>query len=282
MANASSTRSLTSAFKRLKLSPSTPAARHQVRHIQQSSQHAAPAPTRPMAAQVSSQSVEQELANLRLPKAVQATYLAPLKRAIPENATNSAELHLRSYSVRNLEVFADFALRAAYFLNLPATGPKPLRRIIQRWTLPKSNFVHKKSQEAFERITMQRLIEIKGGHPKTVAIWLAFLRKHQYYGVGMKAHVYDYGSVQTAKNLDAEANKIAKRMDTKYVVFRTHANKSRSKRPGPIFKEPFKGQWGARAAMGGAPSVPGADRILDYQKIRQAQEQALEPKEGSE
>lgn len=222
------------------------------------------------------------MASLRLPKAVQATYLAPLKRQPPEDATKSAELQLRSYSVRNLEVFADFALRAAYFLNLPASGPKPLKRITQRWTLPRSNFVHKKSQEAFERITMQRLIEIKGGHPETVAIWLAFLRKHQYYGVGMKAHVYDYGSVETGKDLDAEAERIVKRMGEKGVAFETYAGKGRRKRVDALFNEPFKGSWGARAAMGGAPSVPGGDRMLSIETIRNAQEQALEAKRGSQ
>lgn len=52
--------------------------------------------------------------------------------------------------------------------------------------------MHKKSQENFERITLRRLIQIKDGHPETVQLWLAFLRKHAYYGVGMKANVYDF------------------------------------------------------------------------------------------
>jgi len=52
--------------------------------------------------------------------------------------------------------------------------------------------VHKKSQENFERITMRRLIQIQDGHPETVEIWLAFIRKHAYYGVGMKANVWEH------------------------------------------------------------------------------------------
>lgn len=87
---------------------------------------------------------------------------------------------------------ADFALRAAYYLNLPARGPVPLPRITERWTVPRGNFVHKKSQENFERITMRRLIQIHDGHPETVQIWLAFIRKHAYYGVGMKANVWEH------------------------------------------------------------------------------------------
>jgi ribosomal protein S10 len=91
-----------------------------------------------------------------------------------------------------VEFFADFALRAAYYLKLPASGPVPLSRITERWTVPRSHFVHKKSQENFERITIRRLIQIKDGHPDTVELWLAFLRKHIYYGIGMKANVWQH------------------------------------------------------------------------------------------
>lgn len=52
--------------------------------------------------------------------------------------------------------------------------------------------MHKKSQENFERITLRRLIQIKDGHPETVQLWLAFLRRHAFYGVGMKANVFDF------------------------------------------------------------------------------------------
>ena len=104
----------------------------------------------------------------------------------------SCDLQLRSYNVRNVEFFADFALRAAYYLKLPAAGPIPLPRITERWTVPRGNFIHKKSQENFERITLRRLVQIYDGHPETVEVWLAFLRKHAYYGVGMKANVWEH------------------------------------------------------------------------------------------
>ena len=137
---------------------------------------------------------EDEEPDIRLPRSVQALYLTPLKRQ-SENGVPSCDLQLRSYSVRELEFFADFALRAAYYLYLPASGPVPLPRITERWTVPRSNFAHKKSQENFERITMRRLIQIQDGHPDVVEIWLAFLKKHQYAGVGMKANVWDYEGI---------------------------------------------------------------------------------------
>lgn len=132
----------------------------------------------------------------RLPRSVQAVYLRPLKRQA-KYGVPACDLQLRSYSVRNVEFFADFALRAAYYLNLPAAGPIPLPRITERWTVPRSNFIHKKSQENFERITLRRLVQIQDGHPDTVEIWLAFLRKHAYYGVGMKANVWEYEKLGT-------------------------------------------------------------------------------------
>jgi ribosomal protein S10 len=92
---------------------------------------------------------------------------------------------------------ADFAMRAAYYLGLPASGPTPLPKIIERWTMPRSNFVHKKSQENFERITLRRLVQIQDGHPETVQVWLAFLRKHAFYGVGMKANVWQHEELGT-------------------------------------------------------------------------------------
>lgn len=121
--------------------------------------------------------------------------LAAFRTAIRHTPTHGipvASLQLRSYSVRNLEFFADFAVRAAYWLNLPLSGPVPLPKIIERWTVPKSPFIFKKTQENFERITRRRLLTVYDGHPSVVETWLAFIRKWQFYGVGMKANVWSF------------------------------------------------------------------------------------------
>ena len=128
---------------------------------------------------------------VRLPRNVQALYFKPLKRKA-EYGLPACDLQLRSYSIRNLEFFADFCLRAAYYLGLPASGPVPLPRITERWTVIKSPFIFKKVQENFERITLRRLIQIKDGQPEVVQAWLAFIRKHAYHGVGMKANVWEH------------------------------------------------------------------------------------------
>ncbi|GAB1215030.1 mitochondrial 37S ribosomal protein rsm10 [Aspergillus terreus] len=138
--------------------------------------------------------------------------MRPLRRKA-EYGLPVCDLQLRSYSVRNVEFFADFAIRAAYYLKLPVSGPVPLPRIVERWTFPRSNFVHKKSQENFERITLRRLIQIKDGHPDVVQAWLAFLRKHAFYGVGMKANVWEHESLDVAKRMDESVGEIEKSLE---------------------------------------------------------------------
>ncbi|KAL8815947.1 MAG: hypothetical protein Q9223_004972 [Gallowayella weberi] len=100
----------------------------------------------------------------------------------------------------------------------------PLPRITERWTVPRSNFVHKKSQENFERITMRRLIQIHDGHPETIEIWLAFLRKHAYYGVGMKANVWEHENLGVGKTMDVSLENLKKTLEPKWAHFGRRKN----------------------------------------------------------
>ena len=207
-------------------------------------------------------SLRDELRQLRLPKAVQATFLTPLKRT-PTHGIPVCDLQLRSYSVRNLELFADFCLRAAYYLNLPAKGPVPLPKITERWTVPRSNFVHKKSQENFERVTVRRLVQIQDGHPETVALWLAYIQKNRYYGVGMKANVFEHGGLEVMQDMKAEADKIAEAVGEKlsFIGGGSQVDKiSKQELESMIHDEPFKAAYGAHAAMNEAESVPNASK----------------------
>lgn len=130
-------------------------------------------------------------ATVNVPPNVLAAFRTPLRHK-PTHGIPVASLQMRSYSVRNLEFYADFAVRAAYWLGLPCSGPIPLPKKIERWTVPKSPFIFKKSMENFERITRRRLLTIYDGDPEVVEVWLAFLRKWQFYGVGMKANVWQF------------------------------------------------------------------------------------------
>ncbi|KIW09389.1 ribosomal protein S10 [Verruconis gallopava] len=156
--------------------------------------------------------------NMNLPPNVRSVYLRPLRRA-PTHGIAVCDLQMRSYSVRNLEFFADFAMRAAYYLGLPAKGPVPLPQITERWTVPRGPFVHKKSQENFERKTLRRLIQIQDGHPEVVQAWLAYLEKRAYYGIGMKANVYEWESFDVTKKLDEDAKTIAEQAEETFANF---------------------------------------------------------------
>ena len=98
-------------------------------------------------------------------------------------------------------------------MGLPASGPVPLPRITQRWTVPKSHFIFKKAQENFERITLRRMIQIKDGNPETVQLWLAYLRKHQYWGIGMKANMWEFSELGADKIMDQNAEVHKKDID---------------------------------------------------------------------
>jgi ribosomal protein S10 len=90
-------------------------------------------------------------------------------------------------------------------MNLPARGPVSLPRKVELWTVPRSNFAHKKSQENFNRITVRRLIQIQDGHSETVQKWLAYLVQRGFAGVGMKANIYDWEGLGVAERMDAGA-----------------------------------------------------------------------------
>jgi small subunit ribosomal protein S10 len=137
------------------------------------------------------------LDELRQPLNVRAVNMRPLRRE-PQYGVPVCDLQLRTYSIQNLTLFADFAVRAAYYMGLVARGPIPLPRITERWTVPRDVFIFKKSQENFERITMRRLIQIQDGHPDVVKAWLAFLTEHQMHGVGMKANIWEYEDLEAA------------------------------------------------------------------------------------
>ncbi|KAK2739031.1 Tryptophan--tRNA ligase, mitochondrial [Myotisia sp. PD_48] len=154
----------------------------------------------------------------RLPKNVQAVYMKPFKRKA-EYGLPVCNLQLRSYSARHVEFFADFALRAAYYLNIPAAGPIPLPRMIERWTVIRSPFIHKKSKENFERITCRRLIQLQDAHPETVQVWLAFLRKHAFHGVGMKANLWEHTNLDVGKEMDEAGKTLEKTLDAEFAHF---------------------------------------------------------------
>jgi len=142
-----------------------------------------------------------------LPPRVREAYMAPKKLHSPHNII-VAQLQIRGYYRPPVEFMADFCVRAAYWLGLPCTGPVPLPRRTERWTVIKSPFIFKKQQENFERRTYSRLVTIKDGHPDVVEMWLSYCVKNMFHGTGMKAHVFTNDYVGVGKRMSEDIKQL--------------------------------------------------------------------------
>ncbi|PWN51057.1 ribosomal protein S10 [Violaceomyces palustris] len=123
--------------------------------------------------------------------------LLPAQSLPQTHGVHVATLHLRSYndSLQNLDLFADFARRAAFSIGIPASGVAMLPTRTSLWTVPKGPFVHKKSQENFWRKTHSRAIKLWDANDQVVDRLMHFLRIHAMPGVGMKAELYRHHSL---------------------------------------------------------------------------------------
>lgn len=113
------------------------------------------------------------------------------------------ELHLRAFERDDLDFFADFAQRAAFYLKMPISGSIPLPTRRERWTVIRGPFVHAKSKQNFERRTHKRLLKVYDANPEVVEVWLATLRKHAMPGLGLKANLYTFEEVKDVIEKDS-------------------------------------------------------------------------------
>lgn len=54
------------------------------------------------------------------------------------------------------------------------------------WTVPRGPFVHKKSQENFERLVHKRAIKAFDADQEVVDRWVKYMERHAMPGVGMR------------------------------------------------------------------------------------------------
>ncbi|RKP08294.1 ribosomal protein S10 domain-containing protein, partial [Thamnocephalis sphaerospora] len=104
-------------------------------------------------------------------------------------------LHFRSFEPSVMDFYVDFARRAAAAFRIPCSGMAYLPTKTQRWTVPRSPFVHKKSQENFERKHHKRVIQLKDANPEVVGRLLTYLRRTCPAGVGIKATTWEHESL---------------------------------------------------------------------------------------
>ena len=143
-------------------------------------------------------------------RSVFAPHLHPRTHGIPV-----ANVHFRSHHIPLLKLFTHFALHAASSLGIPASNVIPLPTQRSLWTVIRSPFAHKKSQENFERKVHKRAIKAWDADPEVVQHWVSYLRKNAMPGVGMKVTTWeripigigamDLEVLDTMENLMAEA-----------------------------------------------------------------------------
>ncbi|KAI0631594.1 ribosomal protein S10 [Trametes polyzona] len=114
-------------------------------------------------------------------RSVRQPHYLPKTHGIPV-----ATLHFRSYHPQLLDFFVHFAGHAAAALGIPISKPVHLPTQRRLWTVIRGPFVHKKSQENFERRTHKRVIKAWDAHPDVVDMLVQYLEKHLAAGVGLR------------------------------------------------------------------------------------------------
>ena len=97
-----------------------------------------------------------------------------------------ATFHFRSFHPRLLDFFVHFASHAAAALGVPVSKPVHLPTERRLWTVLRGPFVHKKSQENFERKTHKRVVKAWDANPEVVDMLVQYLEKHIAPGVGLR------------------------------------------------------------------------------------------------
>ena len=114
-------------------------------------------------------------------RSLRPAYYHPRTHNIPV-----ATIHFRSYYPRLLDLFIHFTSHAAAALAIPISRTVYLPTQRSLWTVPRGPFVHKKSQENFERKVHKRLIKAWDADQEVVERWVRYLEKHPLPGVGIR------------------------------------------------------------------------------------------------
>ncbi|TFK35875.1 hypothetical protein BDQ12DRAFT_655223 [Crucibulum laeve] len=127
-------------------------------------------------------------------RAIHMPFIHPRTNGIPV-----ANLHFRSHHPQLLDLFTHFASHAASALKIPISRVVYLPTQRSMWTVLRSPFAYKKSQENFERRVHKRAIKAWDADPEVVDRWVQYLRKHALGGVGMRVTKWERASLSIGK-----------------------------------------------------------------------------------
>ncbi|KZT67552.1 ribosomal protein S10 [Daedalea quercina L-15889] len=97
-----------------------------------------------------------------------------------------ATIHFRSYHLELLNQFTHFSAHAAAALGIPISKTIGLPTERTLWTVIRGPFVHKKTQENFQRLTHKRLIKAWDADMEVIDRWVKYLEEHMLAGVGIR------------------------------------------------------------------------------------------------
>lgn len=112
-----------------------------------------------------------------------------------------ATLNMYAYRPEYLLTFAHFAAHTAHSLGMPIQNPVSHKTTKSLYTVIKSSFVHKKSQENFELKYHKKSIAVYDSHPELVQLWLQYLRKNGPSGVNIRTEFHEYLELGVGRKL---------------------------------------------------------------------------------
>ena len=164
-----------------------------------------------------------------IPLNVQLTQLEPIKLPMTHGDLVAEVVVSSFFGPKDVEFIAEFLLRTAFYLGIPARGPTPMPRKIKRWTVIRSPFVHAKSKENWERRTWRQQIKLYDANPEVVQILLAIASKHRLAGTGVHARTYTQESAD-----DLSAENLGERADAESVLALNKVDLDASKPSGEV------------------------------------------------
>eukprot|EP00835_Amoeboradix_gromovi_P000390 NODE_13_length_42895_cov_0.518413.p20 type:complete len:162 gc:universal NODE_13_length_42895_cov_0.518413:35337-35822(+) len=117
-----------------------------------------------------------------------------------------AEIVFYSNNIDKLRFYSDFSKGACDAFNATTSGIIHLPRKMKYYTVLKSVFKYKQSQETFESRTYRRMIKVYNTHPETLKKLLFYINDNSVDGVKVKTNQYFYEDDKLIEKMDSECD----------------------------------------------------------------------------
>lgn len=119
-----------------------------------------------------------------------------------QHNTEICRVTFGSFQLHRLDFYMDFCRKAAYHMGIPCAGAVALPKVLRRWTVLKSPFVHKSAMEVFERRTHKRLLVLRDADPEVVKKWIKYVNDNIPVGIGMRYTMTEYEPLNVGEQIE--------------------------------------------------------------------------------